>query len=942
MMGYLSRLLLTTSGLVLATTAGSSAALAQVADQVPVDRGSTGRSVAAGATDPATPATTDPAGVNPQADPSQTIADTSGEDIVVTGIRASLQSAQTIKRDSVAIVDALVAEDIGKFPDNNASEALARVTGVQVGRYRDEANGVLIRGLPNVQTTLQNRDIFTADGRAVALQDFPAQALSKVEVFKATTATNIEGGIAGLVNIGLRRPFDFKGFELAGAIRGTYNDESRKYDPIGSVLVSNRWDTGIGEIGALLNFSYTQSRYLNSIRYQGFQDYLLPDQQVLPASVGRQFTYPQDIGLFYARGIRKRPSLNGSLQWRPNDNLEVYVDGLWQAYRNKRGDDFFGIPLQAGSPTLRDLVLTADGKTPASFNAQLGIVNGPSKQVGVEKTDTYQGAVGAKYTAGNAVFTTDLAYTKSIVDNVYYSFDTQLIRPIAVDVGLNVEGSVDFTPTGLDFNDPASYNFRGFYDQRNRATGEQIQWQGNMVLDTGSELFPEFQIGLRYANRDASARSGDRYAAFPQLGIPIAQVPGVDEGGVIRAGFRGSDTQQFRRYYSISADGVLNNITGIRDFVRAGLVRSGADAGTIATWAPGVPDYNAVNAFSANEVTYAGYTQLKFAGEALGIKVDGVIGTRIVITDNTLDGTSAQNITTNGVPSTVFVPVQANNRYVDVLPNINLTFHLTDKLQFRATRTEALSRPGFNQINPALTIQQGTIGGIISYTGSGGNPNLQPIRSDNYDASLEYYFSRTGSVSVAGFYRKINGFISSFGTQEINPTFGPILVYRPQNAGSGQIKGIEAAFTTFFDFLPGFLSGFGIQANGTYIDGSQSLPPVPGLTRTTGSLPGVSKWSYNVIGLYEAGPASVRLAYNHRSANVDSYTAPGVFATAYSAPVGRLDLSASYDFTPNATITVDATNLLKQPYKSYVEAPAYPRDVRYEGRIFSIGARLRY
>jgi outer membrane receptor protein involved in Fe transport len=104
----------------------------------------------------------------------------------------------------------------------------------------------------------------------------------------------------------------------------------------------------------------------------------------------------------------------------------------------------------------------------------------------------------------------------------------------------------------------------------------------------------------------------------------------------------------------------------------------------------------------------------------------------------------------------------------------------------------------------------------------------------------------------------------------------------------------------------------------------------------------VSKWSYNVIGLYEAGPASVRLAYNHRSANVDSYTAPGVFATAYSAPVGRLDLSASYDFTPNATITVDATNLLKQPYKSYVEAPAYPRDVRYEGRIFSIGARLRY
>ena len=88
-------------------------------------------------------------------------------DIVVTGIRQSLSSAQNIKRNSDAIVDALVAEDIGKFPDNNASEAIARITGVQVTRYLDEANGVLIRGLPNVQTTVQGREIFTADGRSV-------------------------------------------------------------------------------------------------------------------------------------------------------------------------------------------------------------------------------------------------------------------------------------------------------------------------------------------------------------------------------------------------------------------------------------------------------------------------------------------------------------------------------------------------------------------------------------------------------------------------------------------------------------------------------------------------------------------------------------------------------------------------------------------------------
>ena len=141
--------------------------------------------------------------------------ETGSADIVVTGLRQSLSSAQNIKRNSDAIVDALVAEDIGKFPDNNASEAIARVTGVQVTRYADEANGVLIRGLPNVQTTVQGREIFTADGRSVAIQDFPAQALSRVDVFKATTAENLEGGIAGLIDVGLRR------LRLAGAFPPT-------------------------------------------------------------------------------------------------------------------------------------------------------------------------------------------------------------------------------------------------------------------------------------------------------------------------------------------------------------------------------------------------------------------------------------------------------------------------------------------------------------------------------------------------------------------------------------------------------------------------------------------------------------------------------------------------------------------------------------------------
>ncbi|WP_343525537.1 TonB-dependent receptor [Sphingomonas sp.] len=898
---------------------------------------------------PALAQSTVPQGETSGAEPSRTapsgaapIAEAPPEDIVVTGIRQSLSNAQNIKRNSDAIVDALVAEDIGKFPDNNASEAIARITGVQVTRYADEANGVLIRGLPNVQTTVNGREIFTADGRSVAIQDFPAQAVARVDVFKAVTAQNLEGGIAGLIDVALRRPFDFKGFQLAGAARGVYNTESRKLDPIGSLLVSNRWQTGIGEIGALLNMSFTQTRYLNSVRYQGFQDNVPAAQQILPASVGRNFTFPQDIGLFYGRGNRQRPSVNGSLQWQPTDNLMIYADGLWQAYRNKNANDFFGISIQSSTtggnpPTIRNAVLTQDRTTLESFDVDLGIVNGPTKEFGRGRTDTFQGALGARWEIGNAVFTTDLAYTKSIVDNTFGQFQTQTATPLSLAVRLNDQGSVNFVPSGVDFANPNSFYVRGLFESRQKSMGDQWQWQGNLLLDTQSSLFPKFRFGVRYADRNASSTYGDRYASLASLRDPINKVPSVSQGGIIEAGFHGDDVQQFRSWYAPNAYIFNDRLNDVRDYVRDALVRAG-DTGAQGAWAPERPALNPLNAFTAREQVFSGYAQIDYAFD-IGFPVDGVIGTRVVVTRNNLKGTNSLPVAGGG---TQLVPIASSTQYADILPNISAQLHFTDRLKLRLSRTEALTRPGFNQINPTLTISQGTIGGNISYTGNGGNPDLQPIRSNNYDASLEYYFSRTGSVSVAGFYREIEGFINSL-PQVVNVApFGNILVYRPSNSSSGTIKGIEAAATTFFDFLPGALRGLGMQANFTYIDGEQVVPAAANFAGGRNTLPGVSKYSFNVIGLYELGPASVRLAYNHRSANVDGFGAPGVFTTVYSGAVGRLDLSASYNVNDNVTLTVDATNLLRTPYHSYVKDPRYPRDVRWEASLLSAGLRFRF
>ncbi len=855
-----------------------------------------------------------------------------GGEIVVTGIRSSLRSAQSIKRNSDQIVDSIVAEDIGKLPDNNASEAIARVTGVQVNRSNDEANGVLIRGLPNVETTLNGREIFTADGRAVAIQDFPAESLSAIDVFKTTTAENIEGGIAGLVNIRLRRPFDFDKLTVAGSIRGTYNDQSRKYDPIGSLLFSDRFDTGLGEFGVLLNADYSRAHYLNSTRFDGFLVKPGATQPIATPGIGHDFYLPQDVGIYYSRGERSRPSLNGSLQWRPSDRIEIHLDGLWQAFRGRSQDDFLDAPILAGNPTLTDVVLTSAGDNAQSLSTVSVAANGPSKNTNDTDTDTYQAALGGTYTGDDVKISTELAYTNSSVHSTTYNFDTALRTPPTLDVDFNVPAyGVEFSLPGTNLSDPNSYYFRGFYDYRGVTKGTQWQWRGDLDLKTSSSLFPHFQFGLRYTDRDASSRSGDRYAAFPQLRIPLEDVPGF-AGAIIPAGFRGSDVQPLRNWFEPTRGYIREDVDQLRGFAQQGLAASGQDA---SAWAGALPAYNPVNNYAATERTYTAYTELRYAFD-LGVPVDGDIGTRVVVTQNRLRGTTRN-------PDGTLSPTLGDEEYVDYLPDVSARVHFTDKLQLRLSRTEAVTRPGYNQINPALTLSQGTEGGTVTFTGSGGNPGLQPIRSNNYDASLEWYFARAGSVSVAGFYRKINGFINTLRDQEIVEGFGNIAVFRPVNGGSGTIKGIEAAFTTFFDFLPGALSGLGVQVNGTLIKGRQKLVTdlATGIA-TDNPLPGVSKYTYNLIGIYEKGPASLRVAYNYRSHFATDFTAGGLFNAEYTKAISRLDVSASLDLLKNLTITADATNLLRHPFEDYFGDPIYPRDVRYEARTFSVGARFRF
>jgi TonB-dependent receptor len=235
-------------------------------------------------------------------------------------------------------------------------------------------------------------------------------------------------------------------------------------------------------------------------------------------------------------------------------------------------------------------------------------------------------------------------------------------------------------------------------------------------------------------------------------------------------------------------------------------------------------------------------------------------------------------------------------------------------------------------------------------TGGGGNPNLEPFTSDNYDASLEYYFSRTGFAAVSIFRRDLFGFFERINEDFTDPVLGPVRINRPVNTGAGRINGAEFSIQTFFDFggVPEFLRNFGIQANVTYLDAKTGFPNATGGGFNLQPIIGVSEWTYNLVGLYENGPLSARLTYNQRSEYIDRRDDRGDdLYVEMAQPGDRVDFSLNYNIMENATIFFDWTNILREPFGVTFEsgrggAPRaeYPRFLRFEETTLSLGLRF--
>jgi TonB-dependent receptor len=914
----------------------------------------------------------------PPATAQQSPAPTEENAIVVTGLRRSLQSARNIKRNSEQIVDAVVAEDIGKLPDITVSDTAARIPGIQVERNGGEASRVLLRGLDRTYytTTYNGREIFTAETRSVALQDFPAGAIAAVEAFKTSTANLVEPGLAGLINVRSRRPFDFKGFEVAGSVWGVWGNQARDFKPQGQILVTDRWRVGEGEMGALINFSYTRLHYQDSVRRHGF---------FIADLAG--FRSPDFPEIRYFEGDRWRPSVNGALQWRPSPNLELYAEGLWQGYREELTDRLWQQPLWGGASYSN--LDVEDGKIIS------GTVTGPATCCGgfqtagfqgatKRKTDTYQFAVGGSYDAGPLRITADVARTDS----------TFKLRTESVDYLINTENFTvnwftghpggsgpTFEVVGLNFADPSIYNYRGFFEDYLTAKGKDWQARLDFEYEPGLNFLPKVQWGFRYVDRDATRTAGARYFNANNSGvfnIPISTVP-LDYR-MFNSAFHGDNHRPTpTSWLAPTFNSVWNNLTELRQF--------NVDLNVPCDFRANIncdindPSIDPRRTFKINEKSPAAYAQLNYGFDVGSVNIGGDLGIRWVKTKDRVQGTQFEP----GGPA-AGTPIAVTNKYTDWLPNANMNIRFSPEWQLRLAVTKTRTRPLFEQLNPSLDL-----GAPVTCTpgqtncvrnGTGGNPFLKPLRSINYDASLEYYFSRTGFASAAVFLRDMKGFIvnRTFTYPGLDANGATLLITGPTNTNKGKIKGFEAQVSTFFDwdFVPTWMRAFGAQANVTYvnakaelplfcpafIDPCVSTPPFdPNATVRNEPIPDVSKWTWNLVGMYERGPLSVRLSYNRRSSYPEGALdqrreGPGNAPINYTLqgrgnPVSRLDLSTTYNVTDNFTLFFDWINMLKRPFKSDivrtnytlgapVSTEIFPMVVRYEESVVSGGIRFRW
>ncbi len=878
--------------------------------------------------------------------------------VTVTGYRASLEKALDIKRGEKGMVDAIVAQDIGKFPDLNLAESLQRIPGVVIARDAGEGRSITVRGLGPQFTRVRLNgleamsSVGSSDGQGGANRGrgfdfnvFASDLFSQLIVRKTASADVEEGSLGATVDLRTGRPFDYDGFTASANLQGSFNDAADTTSPRFAGLVANSWADG--KFGALVSLAYSERETLDegtgTVRWSGgtTNGGFNPASPYTPALAADVYA-PRFPRYTLMEHDQKRLGVTASLQFKPSSDTLFSLDALYSkidAERNEKYIEANGLSKTgaAGKPQIlvRDGVIEDGALVYGLFDN----VDIRSESRHDEWTTTFKqlSLDGEHRFSDNFRITGKIGTSKSDHDNPVQA--TVMMDKLDVDgYSYDYRGNPNqpVFDYGFDPTSPDGWNLSVIRLRQNRVVNTFDTGQ----LDFEWGLNPSLTLrgGIQAKNYGFTSSERRRTAAetiVPTFSGGTTAVP-ADMTEVARlSGLSGSPN-----------DWVVLNFARIAETF--GIL---SDSGTYAL-------SNFVASDQAiSEQDRGGYLMGEFSTDLGSIPFSGNLGVRYVRTSQSASGIATTRVGT----TTVFTPVTVTREYDDVLPSLNLVAEIAPDFLVRFGAAKVMSRPPLGSLSPGVTV---SVSGSAR-TVSAGNPLLDPVRAKTADLGFEWYFNEGAMLGLAVFYKDIESFIQT--TRETRPfsssglddsvlagtgaTAADDFVFSvPLNTPGGELTGFEVNYTQPFTFLPGAWSNFGAQLNYTYVDSQIQYLLSSGVAAQKEDLTGLSKTSWNATLFYEGKRFSGRVSATNRSdyliqvpgteVGFDS-TGNGVHGQSGTTVV---DASIRWKINDHLEVSLEGSNLTNEAQESWVSNPTVQLPLEYSetGRQFLFGVRYKF
>ncbi|MEM7664907.1 MAG: TonB-dependent receptor [Pseudomonadota bacterium] len=917
--------------------------------------------------------------------------------IVVTGFKRSLQDSINLKRDSSVIVDAISAEDVGKFPDQNVAEALQRITGVAIDRSGGEGQFITVRGLgPQFNAVLLNGRTLATDnpGREFSFDVLSADIIQTAEVYKSAQPSLQSGGIGAVVNITTAKPIDRLGFNASLSGAAIYENLS---DDVGAEIngvVS--WSNGT--VGVLFGGSYNlRNAQIDRNITNGFA--LREGDQAIFASESSTGLQAEDIGelpagarvqqqVIFSRDDqeRERITLNGAIQFAPSDGFMATFDGLYTRFDIDSFDQQFS---GFFSPPFLDPQIDENG-TVVSFsrpsidfgarNPDIAATVGLSQNDNVltsnnREAETIAFGGNFEFEATDALsFVADVSWSRATRDGTNPFVVLGALAPTSPLIeSINTSGISTITNiNAADFVDPSIQRLHFVNVARTQVEDEvyELRLDGEWEVDAGP--LSAITFGGLYTDREKTQNLFDNFADPGFGSLTAAQIfcaycgyTVPFDGSILSefsfdnflSGVQGADSVPAAILTSSFAQAFaeLNNPANIQNPDRTGgnteellaYLNSGGLDPVLRIY---TPSFNPGGSFSVEEQIYAVHFNTEWGGDLGGdLSWSANVGFRIAFTDVVSTGIDQPVIEFRETPGdtqleVVFGPatdISVPNDYVNFLPAVNFTIEPAEDIVLRLSYARTVTRPTLTALGVANTFG----GRSDAPLSGGGNPLLEAFESDNFDVSFEWYFDSLSYFSVAGFHKELGGFLET----ATLPVPGVVIV----PAGNGgftedtpvdvtfqdtrQINGLSGSISgAEIAFQKTFDNGFGGIVNYTYVNSSRDDAP-PGDLGFNGFTP----HTVNVTGFYESDRLSARVSYNYR----DGFLVQAI--DVQSEPrqresFGQVDFSASYELTDQFQVFVEGLNVFNEDTRDFSRFPN--RILTYErtGARYTAGVRAKF